>query len=72
MTGSGYPENDPRHHATQVRERFHELVEHLRSDVTKVTDPRAEALFETSAEVLAGLEKAFADYEQHNEPAWQS
>ena len=29
--------------------------DHLRQDVSKVEDPRAEALFETTAEVLGGL-----------------
>jgi hypothetical protein len=28
-------------------------------------------MFETSAEVLSGLVKAFRDYEQKNEPAWR-
>ena len=30
-----------------------------------------EAMFETSAEVLSGLKKAFSDYEQKNESAWR-
>ena len=29
-------------------------------------------MFETSAEVLGGLVKAFHDYEQKNEAAWRS
>jgi hypothetical protein len=29
------------------------------------------AMFETSAEVLGGLRKAFQDYEQKNEAAWR-
>jgi hypothetical protein len=41
-----------------------ELVDHLRRDVAKVDEPRAQALFETAAEVLLGLRKAFADYEE--------
>jgi hypothetical protein len=28
-------------------------------------------MFETSAEVLGGLVKAFSDYEQKNESAWR-
>jgi hypothetical protein len=28
-------------------------------------------MFETSAEVLAGLEKAFKDYEQRSEKVWR-
>jgi len=28
-------------------------------------------MFETAAEVLGGLKKAFGDYEKKNEPAWK-
>jgi len=34
-----------------------------------VKDPRALALFETAADVLSGLEKAFRDYEAGTERA---
>jgi hypothetical protein len=34
-----------------------------------VDEPQLKAMFETSAEVIAGLEKAFSDYEQKNEAA---
>ncbi|HEX6385275.1 MAG TPA: hypothetical protein VF177_11445 [Anaerolineae bacterium] len=37
----------------------------------KVNDPKAEALFETAAEVLGGLKTAFEHYEQSSEEAWQ-
>lgn len=47
------------------------LAEHLRSDVTKIEDPKGQALFETSAEVLLGLRKAFEDYESGIEPGWK-
>jgi hypothetical protein len=46
-------------------------MDHLRDDVEKVDEPQLKAMFETSAEVLGGLVKAFQDYEQKNEPAWQ-
>jgi len=62
---------DPHHHVSNVEARFAELIEHLREDVKKIDEPRAKALFETSAEVLGGLKKAFHDYEQKNEPAWR-
>ena len=39
------------------------LIDHLREDVGKVTESEAQALFETSAEVLTGLVKGFDDYE---------
>jgi hypothetical protein len=34
-------------------------------------EPQLKAMFETSAEVLGGLIKAFRDYEQKNESAWR-
>jgi len=41
----------------------------LRSDVVRVEEPRLQAMFEMSAEVLSGLVMAFRDYGQANEPA---
>ena len=63
---------DARVHARNIKSQLHELIEHLRRDVERVDDARARALFETSAEVITGLEKAFSDFENHNEPAWQT
>lgn len=64
--------SNPKDHTANIKKQFKMLIEHLREDVTKVDDPAAKALFETSAEVLIGLEKAFTDYEAKNEPAWKS
>jgi hypothetical protein len=64
-------ERDPCRHVRHVEGRFQELIDHLREDVQKIDEPRAKALFETSAEVLGGLKKAFHDYESKNEPAWR-
>jgi hypothetical protein len=65
------PEGDPKRHTMQVRARLTELAEHLREDVQKVDDPAFKALFETTAEVLTGLEKAFAGYEEKTGNAWR-
>jgi hypothetical protein len=43
----------------------------LREDIQKVDEPQLKAMFETSAEVLGGLIKAFGDYEKKNEAAWR-
>jgi hypothetical protein len=48
-----------------------ETGDHAREDVTKIDDPRAKALFETTREVLYGLVKAYDDYEKGTERAWQ-
>ncbi len=71
MAGVESPSPDPRVHARNIKRELHELAGHLRRDVERVEDPRAQALFETTAEVVLGLEKAFGDFDQRNEPAWQ-
>jgi hypothetical protein len=48
----------------QVRARLTELAEHLREDIQKVDDAAFKSLFNTTAEVLLGLEKAVASYEE--------
>ena len=57
-------------HTTNIKKEFIKLSEHLREDVDKVTDPKAKALFEVSAEVIDGLEKVFERYEKESETAW--
>lgn len=65
-------ERDPRYHTQKMRTALREIREHLREDIEKVDEPQLKAMFETSAEVIGGLEKAFSDYEQKNEPGWQT
>jgi hypothetical protein len=62
---------DPRHHTRKMQQRLHELKDHLREDIEVVDEPKLKAMFETAAEVLGGLEKAFGDYERKNEAAWR-
>ena len=62
---------DPRAHTANVRKEFRELIEHLRGDVNKIDEPKAQALFETAAEVISGLETAFKHYEEKSEEAWK-
>ncbi|MCL4304212.1 MAG: hypothetical protein KJ077_51490 [Anaerolineae bacterium] len=66
-----YSEDNPLYHTQKMKDRFMELVDHLRQDVGKVNEPKAQALFETSAEVLNGLAKVFEDYEKKNDQAWR-
>jgi hypothetical protein len=63
-------ENNPIHHTQKIKVQMRQLIDHLREDAGKVAEPKAQALFETSAEVLTGLVKAFDDYENKNEAAW--
>jgi len=66
---TAYRESDPRYHTANIRATLHDLIGHLRQDVGKFDEPKAQALFETSAEVLAGLEAAFEHYESGAEAA---
>jgi hypothetical protein len=54
-----------------MQKALQDIRQHLRADIEKVDEPQLKAMFETSAEVIAGLEKAFHDYEEKNEPAWR-
>lgn len=62
---------DPKHHTQKMRQRLEETIAHLRDDIDKVDEMQFKAMFETSAEVLGGLVKAFNDYERKNEKAWR-
>ncbi len=62
--------NDPHYHAANIMRMLRDLQDHTRSDTQRVSDPKARALFETTAEVLGGLINAYDHFEQ-NGPAWQ-
>ena len=65
-------ERDPRLHTQKMKARLEETIAHLREDISKVDEPKFQAMFETAAEVLGGLKKAFDDYEQKTEKAWKA
>jgi hypothetical protein len=60
-----------RNHTREMQNRLNDTITHLRQDIDEVEEPKLRAMFETSAEVLGGLVKAFKDYEQRNETAWR-
>lgn len=62
---------NPIHHVQKMRQRLQEQVEHLRKDIDIISEPKCRVMFETSAEVLLGLIKAFDDYEKKTETAWK-
>jgi len=64
-------ENNPRVHTQKMQKALKDIQTHLREDIGKVKEPKLQAMFETSAEVLGGLMKAFQDYEKKNEAAWR-
>jgi len=64
-------DGDPAFHARKMRQRLEDTLAHMREDIEKVDDPKFKAMFETSAEVLGGLTKAFSDFEKKSETAWR-
>ena len=63
--------SNPVEHVKNIQSEFEKLINHLRKAISIIKEPRAKALFETSAEVLRGLSKAFSDYAEKNEKAWK-
>jgi hypothetical protein len=62
----------PQHHAQRIAAMLQGAQQECHNDSAQVSDPRAQALFETLAEVLGGAIKALTDYQQGSEPAWKS
>lgn len=62
---------EPRQLARKMQMQLQELMVLMREDIERVDEPQLKAMFETTAEVLGGLKKAFNDYEQKNEAAWR-
>ena len=66
-----FAEHDPRLHVEKIKHLLNDVARHAREDMMLVSDPKAQALFETTAEGLQGLAKAFDDYEEKREKAWK-
>jgi hypothetical protein len=54
-----------------IKAKLNDLIGQVRDDIDKTDDPKAKALFETTAEVLIGLKTAYDHYEQGTEAAWR-
>ena len=52
-----------------VTQKLNELIVHLRGEIPKLDGSKAQAVFETAAEVLLGLQTAFLHYQEGDEPA---
>jgi len=65
------PESSPRDHVARLKQMLNDVAVRARHDSIEVSDPKAQALFETTAEVLFGLHEAFDDIERKNEAAWR-
>ena len=69
---AGEKTHDPMFHAANIEKMLDDVTKHIRDDIERVdNDPRAQALFETSAEVLQGLTKAYHDFQAKSEKAWR-
>jgi len=66
-TNKDFPESDPRHHTANIKGMLDEAARHCREDIGKIEEPKAQALFETTAEVLKGLITAYDHYERGSE-----
>ena len=58
-------------HVQHIEDKLDSLINLLRDDIEKIDDPHAEALFETSTEVLLGLKTAFEHFSERSEEAWR-
>ncbi len=54
----------------RIKACLDDLISQVREDIVKTNDPRARALFETTAEVLGGLKTAYVHYEAGIEPGF--
>jgi len=59
-------------HAQQIAQMLKQAQQECRADIGRIDDPKAQAMFETIAEVLGGAMKALTDYQNKNESVWQS
>jgi hypothetical protein len=62
---------NPTQHVLDIRQRILGVVQQARASVNEVGEPRAQALFETTAEMLKGLAKAYEDYNTGTEEPWR-
>jgi hypothetical protein len=58
---------EPRHHTARITQMLDGIIQHLREDISKTNEPKAQAMFETNAEVLTGIRTAFEHYDAGTE-----
>ncbi|HEU5434113.1 MAG TPA: hypothetical protein VFU81_20755 [Thermomicrobiales bacterium] len=71
MTSQTAAKTDARRAADEIKGMLDDVIQRARRDIGEIDDPRAKALFETTAEVLIGLETAYQHYAQGTEQAWR-
>jgi hypothetical protein len=71
MNERGTLQSGTRDILTNTSQMLDQLIQQVRQDISQVQEPKAQALFETTAEVLIGLKKAYQDYKGGSEDAWK-
>jgi hypothetical protein len=71
MSSKTINSTDPKVHSAEIQHKLEDLVEYIRRDIDSTSEPRFQALLETSAEVLIGMRTAFRDYSEGKEKAWK-
>lgn len=61
----------PQQYAQRIAQMIQHAQNECRADIGRVDDPKAQALFETLAEVLGGATKALNDFSGRTEKVWQ-
>ena len=61
----------PAEHVQHITQMLQHAQQECRADIGRIDDPKAQALFETAADVAGGLLKALEHYQMGSEPAWQ-
>jgi hypothetical protein len=70
MGTEGGNSTDPHVHSEHIQEQLSQLVGHIREAVGRVTDARFQAILETTAEVLIGLESVYERFDSGKEAAF--
>jgi hypothetical protein len=58
-----YTEDNPRYHLVKMRGMLNGVMRHCREDRENIAEPKTQALFDTTAEVLNGLITTYSRYE---------
>jgi hypothetical protein len=57
-------------HAQHIEQYIYELKKFCHEEAHTVSDAKDKALFETTADVLEGLKKAYSDFQSENLGGW--
>jgi hypothetical protein len=59
-----YGEDSARYHVVKVRGMLNAVMRHCREGMEHVAEPKAQAIFESTAELLDGLINTYSRYER--------